>query len=98
MYKAKKRINPAKFLRMISLTLLLTFSVFFFTFKSSASGLTNDSYTEITVGAGDSLWQIADIYNGNENIQKVIVDIMECNDLKNAEIYPGQKLKIPTKN
>ncbi len=98
MYTTKRKINPVKFLRMISLTVLIAFSVFFFTFKSTASGLTSDSYSEITVGAGDTLWQIADMYNGDENIQKVLFNIMEYNNLQNVSIYPGQKLKIPTKN
>lgn len=97
MYSTKRRINPVKFLRMISVTLLIAVSIFFFTFKSSASGLTSDSYTEITVGAGDTLWQIADLYNGDENIQKVIIDIMEYNNMQSVSIYPGQKLKIPAK-
>lgn len=94
----RKKINPVKFLRVMSFTLLIAFSVFFFSFKSTASGLTNDSYTEITVSAGDTLWYIADRYNGDQNIQEVICDIMECNNLQSTGLYPGQILKIPTKS
>lgn len=98
MHSTKRRINPVKFFRMISVTLLIAAAVFFFSFKSSASGLTSHSYTEVTVGAGDTLWQIADMYNEEENIQKVIFDIMEYNNMQNVSIYPGQILKIPAKN
>ena len=95
MRNKKFRLNPVKLVRMVSLTLLIAFSVFF-TFKSTASGLTTNNCTEIVVGTGETLWQIADKHNKDENIQEVLYSIVEYNNLEGTNIYPGQKLKIPT--
>lgn len=97
MFSVKRRkVNALKFIRMVSLTLLISFALFF-TLKSSASGLTKDSYIEVTVLHGDTLWEIADQYNGEENIQKVVFDIIEFNNKQNSDLHPGEKLKIPIK-
>lgn len=92
----RKKVNALKIIRMVSLTLLISFAVLF-TLKSSASGLTNDSFIEVTVRQGDTLWEIANQYNGDENIQKVIFEVMEFNNKQNSDLYPGEKLKIPIK-
>lgn len=92
----RTRFNPVKLIRMAILILFMTTSVFF-AIKSTASGLTMDSSIEITVKPGDSLWSISKQYNRGENIQKVLYSIMETNNMRNSDIFPGQKLKIPSK-
>lgn len=92
----RKKVNTLKLFRMVTLTLLICFAVLF-TLKSTASGLTKDSYIEVTVLQGDTLWEIADQYNEEENIQKVVFEIIEFNNKQNSDLYPGEKLKIPIK-
>lgn len=92
----RKKVNALKLIRMVSFTLLISFAVLF-TLKSTASGLTKDSYIEVIVQQGDTLWEIANQYNGKENIQKVIFEIIEFNNKQNSDLYPGEKLKIPMK-
>ncbi|MDT3699519.1 MAG: LysM peptidoglycan-binding domain-containing protein [Thermincola sp.] len=91
----KKTLNYRRFLRVISITLILMV-VMIFTVKSNASGLTKDSFNEIIVCKGDTLWTISKYYGKGENVQKVIYEIMKFNDLGKSDIYPGQKLKIPS--
>lgn len=91
----KKTLNYRKFVRVISITLILMV-VMIFTIKSNASGSTEDSFKEIIVCKGDTLWSISKFYGNGEDIQKVIYDLMKCNNLNKSDIFPGQKLKIPS--
>jgi len=90
----RKKLNYRKFVRIISITLILMV-VMIFTVKSNASGLTKDSFKEIIVCQGDTLWTISKYYGNGEDVQKVIYDIMKFNSLEKSDIYPGQRLKIP---
>lgn len=92
----RKKINSMKLLRMFIITLLLgTFMIF--AVKSSAIGSTSANVKVITVCPGDTLWEIAKIYREDEDVQKVIYDIMKANGMENSDIAVGQKLKIPLK-
>ena len=88
------RFNPVKFLRMICLILILV-TFMSLLFRTTASGSTGSTYKEVVVARGDTLWKISKDNSDNENIQKVIYEIMEINKLNCSDIYPGQILKIP---
>lgn len=92
----RKRINFLKVLRVVSITAVLVV-IMVFAIKSTASGSTRDSYKEITICPGDTLWTISRGYSRGENIQKVIYEIMDFNNMEVSDIYSGQKLKIPLK-
>lgn len=55
------------------------------------------SYIFVQVSSGDTVWRIAARYvTATENIQEKIFAIRQANKLNNnAEIYPGQVLKVP---
>jgi len=61
-----------------------------------ASGKEPIDYIEVSVNAGDTLWNIAE-YHGPEDvdIREVVYLIAEANDIKNNMIYPGDTLMIP---
>lgn len=72
----------------------------------SAASLTNSdaylktsTYDIVHVKAGDTLWDIAAHYTTEkDDIRNLTYAIAELNQLnKNAQIYPGQTLKIPIK-
>lgn len=57
------------------------------------------NYQVVYVKQGDSLWSIANLYvPEKEDIRNYISLLKKINSLdENAQIYPGQELKIPIK-
>ncbi len=49
----------------------------------------------ITVGAGDTLWSVANAVESEERTQVLIGQIAELNDLSSSELTPGQELFVP---
>ncbi|WP_218220255.1 LysM peptidoglycan-binding domain-containing protein [Nesterenkonia sp. Act20] len=49
----------------------------------------------ITVGAGDTLWSVANAVESEERTQVLIGQIAELNDLSSSELSPGQELFVP---
>lgn len=55
-----------------------------------------EPYKEILVREGDTLWKIAMEYMpDNYDIRKMVYDIREFNDMENADIYPGEIIRVP---
>lgn len=55
------------------------------------------TYITVSVQQGDTLWNLASLSaETDRDIRSVVQDIIESNHLQdNADIYPGQVLKIP---
>lgn len=92
----RRKINLPKALRLFLITMLLV-GAMTVTIKTQANGSTTAKYEVVTVCPGDTLWEIAKAYKGEENIQKVIYEIMKFNNMERADIYVGQKINIPIK-
>ncbi len=77
--------------------LLLTTAVFsIFVFAVKAKSQTVVKYDAYSVKSGDTLWNIAKLYNNNNgDIRRVVYDIMIENDMATPDLYPGQVLNIP---
>lgn len=93
----RKRITKKGYLTLSLIVVILM------TFIGSAIGNSFDNkteYIEVTVKAGQNLWQIADTYDNNKiDLRKFIYDIKKLNNIaKDSMIYPGQILKIPVLN
>jgi hypothetical protein len=58
------------------------------------SGGTTFSY--VTVGAGESLWSIAETLAPDADPREVIADIVSLNQLPSADVEVGEQLAIPT--
>lgn len=79
---------------------LLAFALFSITpLANSNAYLKSHTYDTVQVSAGDTLWGIAAHYTTEkDDIRELTYAITELNKLnKNAQIYPGQTLKIPVK-
>lgn len=55
---------------------------------------------QMTVGNGDTLWQIAsnvnaEYYQDRKDPRELVYEISSYNQLDSAMIYPGQELEIP---
>ena len=65
----------------------------------NSSLLANSRYnnTEVIVQPGDTLWSIAQAQVPNEDPRDVVDSIKKLNQLKSADIFPGQVLQITVK-
>lgn len=52
-------------------------------------------YAVVTVHPGDTLWSIAAAHSGDADVQDAIDRITAMNHLRNANLQPGEKLRIP---
>lgn len=53
------------------------------------------AFETVVVGAGDSLWGIAERVAPSEDPRDVILEIMRLNGLADAVVQPGQRLALP---
>jgi hypothetical protein len=58
-------------------------------------GSTPVAFETVVVGAGDSLWGIAEQIAPSEDPREVILEIMRLNGLADAVVQPGQRLALP---
>ncbi|SDY85471.1 LysM domain-containing protein [Proteiniborus ethanoligenes] len=64
---------------------------------SLAYSSNNNNYKEMAIISGDTLWEIAKRNNPyNQDVRKIVYEIMEFNNMKTAEIKAGSVIKIPT--
>lgn len=95
----RKKINTL----IISLCFVLVLAIGYFSINSNARN-SDDTvkykyYTRVTVGAGDSLWTIADdyidydFYKGKNDFIKEICSINHLN--VNGDIKKGQEIVVP---
>lgn len=60
-----------------------------------AGGLVPAGETSIIVGAGDTLWSLAEQVDPDSDPRDLIAAIMTLNDLDSPTIVPGQVLELP---
>lgn len=95
-------VNRKKFIRSMSILLLIIIGIIMLFSKSSLSHNEHTNYDTITVVKGDTLWQIAlnqqenNPYYENKDVRDIIQNIKNINELTNSGLMVGQKLKIPT--
>ncbi len=67
-----------------------------FTTPSEARGKSTSQTIEVTVGLGDTVWDLAVEYGPRgADPRSVVYDIAEINDLNGYVIRPGDKIAIP---
>lgn len=49
----------------------------------------------VTVGAGDTLWQIASDIAVDRDVRDIVADLRQLNALDSAQVEPGQVLLLP---
>ncbi len=63
--------------------------------SDSPNALLDGVYQEIVVQPGDSLWAIARTFRPQEDPRDIVGLIRELNGLREATVYPGQRLVVP---
>ena len=82
---------------VFAITIFITF--IFVSNNKVYSSTYKENFIEILVEEGDTLWNIA-LKNMPEkyDVRKMVYEIMEFNQMKDAYIYPGDLVKIPIKH
>lgn len=98
-YRKRWRINPARLL--MNLFILLSLILFVQYFARTITTTQNrevekESFINITIEKGDSLWSIARTIYPDRDPRPVVAMIRDLNGLQeDPTIFPGQLLKIP---
>ena len=82
--------------------MIVGFSTLFFSFKSKAQSNNTDIsykyYKSITVAAGDTIWDYAELYADTDfydSYGSYIQEVMDINHLKDDNIVYGQHIILP---
>ena len=81
-----------RFFGIVLFFIIMLFSIFLVV---SAKSYKPDSYTYVTVGKGDTLWDISTKYAINCDVRDFIRNIKQLNNLDGNIIYEGDILIIP---
>lgn len=90
-----KVTDMKKFKKFMFFTILLI-STCMFTLIFTINAYSKDipQYDYVVVAEGDTLWTIASNYSTDGDIRELIYEISKENNIKNAIIHPGDKIRI----
>lgn len=95
-----KIVNVKKFIRTISILVILILIIILFSNKTYSK--VDTKYKEESIILGDTLWRISqeeaknNKYFENKDIREIVSEIKRINKLDNLDLKEGQKLLIPT--
>jgi len=98
--RTKKKIRLKKSSKNILLFwIVVIYLTFYLSLTCSLGGQAfgnQDSYTEVVVKKGDTLWDLAEKHSSkNQDIRKTIYEIKKLNNLTEPYLKPGDLLIIP---
>lgn len=91
-------VNPVRFFIFILLSIMiLVFAGYSIVGAGSADAATVNTYAQVVIHEGDTLWDIVEKYNPdvNKSYQEIIHDISETNDIDVNNIQPGDMIFVP---
>ena len=81
---------------IIICSLILIYGIMSIVGMYNANGLTAESYHEVHIMPGDTLWDIASEYNTDgRDIREVVYDICEINDISAYTLEAGDTILVP---
>lgn len=95
-----KIVNVKKFIRTMSILVILILIIILFSNKTYSK--VDTKYKEESIILGDTLWNISqeeaknNKYFENKDIREIVSEIKRINKLDNLDLKEGQKLVIPT--
>ena len=90
-------VNRTRFVfSLIIGCLLVNIFIWNVAFSRNIEADMKDKSVFVTVGSGDTLWDIAEEYcKDYDDVRKWVYEIKQVNSLKSSDIYQGQVLEIP---
>lgn len=90
----KNKMRFTIFIICMSLTMLSLLNILIV--KNEAYSSSSIDSMKVVVEAGDTIWSIAKKHNYyNEDVRKIIHEIIELNNIEDCIIKPGDTIKIP---
>jgi nucleoid-associated protein YgaU len=97
--KRKKYRIKSKFRFITSLVIMAAIVICIFgavTGLSVSTALTKPQYTNVTITAGDTLWDIAETYMADDmDVRKAVYELCKYNDINASDLTPGMVIKVP---
>ena len=94
--KRKKYRITSKFRFITSMIIMIGLCVAGFTALTGLNtsvALTKQTYTEVQVSSGDTLWTIANTYKDEStDTRKAVYEICQINDIEASDLHPGMTL------
>ena len=79
----------------IPIAILLTIVGINATDAAATQAPASNDFTYVSVAPGESLWQLASQIAPQADPDEVVADILALNQLRSADVQPGQELAIP---
>lgn len=97
--RRKKYRITSKFRFITSMIIMIGLCIAGFTAVTGLNtsvALTKQTYTQVQVSSGDTLWTIANAYKDeNTDTRKAVYEICQVNDIEASDLHPGMVLEIP---
>lgn len=92
-----KVVNYTRFRIFVMIAaILIVLTAFVMIYNITAFSVNTNTYIEIPVRAGDTIWNIAKEYGISDSIRHDVYTIMELNNIEDGIIYPGQVIIVPS--
>lgn len=96
MKRRSRRQMKIKMFKMLVVALVLVTTFLSISSLSSGDKKSYNDYIEYYVAPGDTLWNIAeDFYGDDVDIREAVYIIKECSEIDGGQLSVGQKLLIP---
>jgi LysM repeat protein len=80
---------------VFALAMLVVLTAFVLLSGVSVATDTPEATEVVTVGTGDTLWDIAAEHAGDGEVLEMIAHIKDLNDLDSGTLMAGQQLRVP---
>jgi len=90
-YRLKNKRRFAAFIIFIVMVTVFTGMIA----NAGATSNVKQEYKTVKVKSGDTLWEIATVYNDDKDIREYIYNMKKLNNLESDIIHAGQVLLLP---
>lgn len=87
--------SPRKLVRALMIIIAVV-AITVFPFSANASAEKSDlEFDYVTVSAGQSMWELANVYAQGEDPRDWIAEVVSLNNLQTSQLQAGQQIALP---